>query len=396
MKYDMATETSSSDKGISAFKRAQVRHRRQGAAPNRSDDLDDCLDFSNPASSDCIFRVECPNNCNQDGCYQGPLYVLTNFPGFLYAPQSVSPSLQNELAYRSVSEYCEAPHATNIDLLLPPKTAVEENSSTQSMWELWKQQKGYTVSSSDNGDKQNCRPMQKYRTFSKLSWSTMGYHYDWTARAYHQGRKSPVPPVLEQLASIFARTSLAADAASRNTSSSTKFTASACIVNYYHTKSIMGGHRDDLELALDKPVISFSMGLPAVFLLGGTKKDDVPVLPILIRPGDVMMLGGDCRLCYHGMARVLPAPVSLPPTLKETPKTFQISRESITRRSDGPPNEPLSNVPDETVVPESDREALAEYLKTHRININIRQVLPDDMDVLPALTELAQNLGGTE
>jgi alkylated DNA repair protein alkB family protein 1 len=303
----------------------------------------------------------------------------------------VSPSLQNELAYLSVSEYCEAPHATNIDLL-PPKVGVEEDNSTQSMWELWKQQNGCTVSvSSDDRNKQSgmIKPMKKYRSFAKLSWSTMGYHYDWTARAYQQGRQSPVPPVLDQLASTFARTCLAAQK-----SNSTMFTASACIVNYYHTKSIMGGHRDDLELALDKPVISFSMGLPAVFLLGRNNKDDGPVLPILLRPGDVIMLGGDCRLCYHGMARVLPAAAALPPTLEEeTPTCVQVTRDLLLPRSAGgtEPGDPSSNARDATVIPETDRDALAEYLKTHRININIRQVLPDDMEVLPATPELAQN-----
>lgn len=384
--------TATSDKGISSFKRAQVRHRRQGAAPNRSDDLDDCLDFSNPASNDCILRVhaECP--CNQDGYYRGPLFGVTHFPGFLCAPQSVSPSLQNELAYLSVSEYCEAPHATNIDLL-PPKTGVEEDNSTQSMWELWKQPNGCNVVSSDDTNKQSemLRPMKKYRSFAKLSWSTMGYHYDWTARAYRQGRQSPVPPVLDQLASTFARTCLAAQK-----SNSTMFTASACIVNYYHTKSIMGGHRDDLELALDKPVISFSMGLPAVFLLGRNNKDDGPVLPILLRPGDVMMLGGDCRLCYHGMARVLPAAASLPPTLEETPTFFQVTHDFLRSAGGTASGDPSSYARGATVVPESDRDALAEYLKMHRININIRQVLPDDMEVLPATPELAQNSRGTE
>jgi 2OG-Fe(II) oxygenase superfamily len=147
-----------------------------------------------------------------------------------------------------------------------------------------------------------------------------------------------------------------------------------------------GGHRDDLELALDKPVISFSMGLPAVFLLGGKTKDEVPVLAILVRPGDVMMLGGDCHLSFHGMARVLPAAVILPEISKELGalESFQITRESMCRK-DSTTDKRSPEVCEE-VVPNSDRAALTEYLNTHRININVRQVLPDDMDVLPLLT----------
>jgi alkylated DNA repair protein alkB family protein 1 len=371
--------TDASDKGISAFKRAQLRYRRQGAAPNRTDEVNDWLDFSNP-TDDRMFRVESPPR--QDGLnyYKGPLYGISNFPGFLYAPQTLAPSLQDELAYLAVSEYCEAPHATNIDLL-PSKAGFEENSTSESMWELWKQQNGYGAST-DDIIKKNGHPTKKYRSFAKLSWSTMGYHYDWTARAYHEGAKSPMPFILEELATMFARTALAAS----SQGNSTKFTASACIVNYYNTKSTMGGHRDDLELALDKPVISFSMGLPAVFLLGGKTKDEVPVLAILVRPGDVMMLGGDCRLSFHGMARVLPAAVILPEISKELGalESFQITRES-TCRKDSTTDKRSPEVCEE-IVPNSDRAALTEYLNTHRININVRQVLPDDMDVLPVLT----------
>ena len=46
----------------------------------------------------------------------------------------------------------------------------------------------------------------------------------------------------------------------------------------------MGGHRDDLEVALDKPIVSWSMGRPAVFLLGGLNKEDADrIFPILTR-----------------------------------------------------------------------------------------------------------------
>ena len=60
----------------------------------------------------------------------------------------------------------------------------------------------------------------------------------------------------------------------------------------------MGGHRDDLELDFTQPVVSISLGLPAIFLLGGDTKDCEPVVPILVRPGDVYLLAGDSRLCF--------------------------------------------------------------------------------------------------
>lgn len=360
------------DNQISAFKRVQVRHRRHGANPNRTDDMDALLDFSSPNHAEGVVPVKSENKLD----YQGPLYGLEDFPGFIYAPQALSPSLQQDLAYRAVYEYCEAPHSTNIDLV-PPKSN-EDDTSNQSMWELWKQQHGFSNSSVSRmiGGR---RP---YKSFSKLSWSTCGYQYDWTARAYSESKRTPMPELLESVSSIFARTALTLECAD-----SIEFTPSACIVNYYTAKSIMGGHRDDLELALDKPVVSLSMGLPAIFVLGGKTKEDSPVLSILVRPGDVMMLGGDCRLNYHGMARVLPAAVSRSaiPERLQAPASVQVSRQSIQswkrRRHDGDQAE--ADRPDE-IVPEADCVALSEYAKHHRININVRQVLPDGMDTLPA------------
>lgn len=357
---------------ISAFKRVQLRHRRHGANPNRTDDMDALLDFSSPNHAEGVVPVKSEKKL----VYQGPLYGLEDFPGFLYAPQALSPSLQQDLAYLAVSEYCEAPHATNIDLV-PPKPN-EDDAGNQSMWEHWKQQHVFSSSSASRviGGR---RP---YKSFSKLSWSTCGYQYDWTARAYSESKRTPMPELLEIVSSIFARTALTLDCAD-----SIEFTPSACIVNYYTTKSIMGGHRDDLELAFDKPVVSLSLGLPAIFVLGGKTKEDAPVLSILVRPGDVMMLGGDCRLNYHGMSRVLPAAVSLSaiPKQSQAPASFQVSRQSIQswkrQLHDGAHAE--ADLQDE-IVPEVDRISLFEYLEHHRININVRQVLPDGMDTLPA------------
>lgn len=351
--------------GISEFKQAQMRHKRIPGEPNRSDDLDSLLDFSVDVKHDSIYSIKTPPTDNNGNLYNGPIYGIEGFSGFLYAPQALSPSLQLDLAFAAVSGYCEAPHATNIDLI-PPKEGKEENNVKDKMWELWKLE-NVGVGSSEGAVNQSRRQSsrKKYRSFSKLSWSTMGYHYDWTARSYHEGAKSPIPLLLESVATAFAETALSLD----ESSNSTTFTPSACIVNYYNCKSVMGGHRDDLELALDKPVVSLSLGLPAVFLLGGKTKEDSPVLPILVRPGDVLILGGNCRLCYHGMARVIPADVQLANVSEAlvAPQPFQVGNDSV--RS--------------STISDSDQKSLEKYLKSHRININVRQVLPDGMDKLP-------------
>ena len=377
----MSQDTNS--KEAYAFKLAQLRYRRRPGAPNRIDDLVDFLDFSNANKEDLIVSITCNAARDAPDLYRGPLYGISGFPGFLYAPQALSPDLQTELAYLAVSEYCEPPHTTNIDLV-PPKPGVEEPNHKESMWKLWKDENGFGATPKPIQHDKNGAPVRKYRSFAKLAWSSMGYHHDWTARAYHEEAKSPVPCGLDELATMFARTALlTADCPD-------KFTSQACIVNYYNVKSIMGGHRDDSELALDKPVVSFSLGLPAVFLLGGKTRDDERILPILVRPGDVMILGGDCRLHYHGAARVLPAAVSIPKVSRELedqrPAQFTPdSLNSLTNQGTSDENDPCTDSAGDAVVPSLDREALNEYLSCHRLNINVRQVLPDGMDKIPAM-----------
>lgn len=330
--------------GASAFKRAQLRYRRQSTSSN---DLNDVCDFGKPKEDERIYQITI-KNCSGE-LYDGPLYAIQGFSGFLYAPQALAPCWQKELSYLAVSEYCEKPHATNIDNL--PPTPTEENNTDESMWELWKRENDV---GEHGGAHKSTKGKKKYRSFKKLSWATKGYHYDWTSRRYHEGAKSEMPESLSQLAIRFAKTSLHLENAASMT-----YTASASIVNYYTVKSIMGGHRDDLELALDKPVISLSIGMAAIFLLGGKTKDDTPIVPILVRSGDVMILGGDCRLNYHGMARTIPVTFNLPVVPRLT--------SSITFRGT-------------SVVPASDEEPLAAFLRTHRININVRQVLPDGVE----------------
>jgi hypothetical protein len=160
---------------FSAFKRAQVRHRRQGKNPSRSDDLSEVVDFGR-IGDDRILKLEIPEQYKDDSdLYKGPIYGLKGFPGFLFAPQALAESLQIEIAYQSVREFCESPNGTNIDLC-PPKPT-EENNHDETMWELWK--KSNMFQDMPKKQKLEMPNRKKHRSFKKLSWATMGYHYDW-------------------------------------------------------------------------------------------------------------------------------------------------------------------------------------------------------------------------
>jgi alkylated DNA repair protein (DNA oxidative demethylase) len=75
-----------------------------------------------------------------------------------------------------------------------------------------------------------------------------------------------------------------------------------CLVNYYSAGARMGMHRDADEKDFSWPVLSISLGDPAVFRMGGTARSD-PTSTMLLKSGDVVVMGGPARLAYHGIDR---------------------------------------------------------------------------------------------
>jgi Alkylated DNA repair protein len=75
------------------------------------------------------------------------------------------------------------------------------------------------------------------------------------------------------------------------------------LVNWYGEGAKMGMHRDANENAYDAPVVSVSLGDPAVFRVGGLERKGATASAPL-ESGDVAVLGGAARLAYHGIDRV--------------------------------------------------------------------------------------------
>lgn len=59
-------------------------------------------------------------------------------------------------------------------------------------------------------------------------------------------------------------------------------------------------HQDKDEPDLRAPIVSVSLGLPAIFQFGGLKRND-PLKRLLLEHGDVVVWGGESRLFYHGI-----------------------------------------------------------------------------------------------
>ncbi len=86
--------------------------------------------------------------------------------------------------------------------------------------------------------------------------------------------------------------------------------AQACLVNYYEPDAKMGLHQDRDEQEFSAPVLSVSLGDDCLFRIGGTDRKG-PTRSIRLSSGDVIVLGGAARLCFHGVDRIYPATSAL-------------------------------------------------------------------------------------
>jgi alkylated DNA repair protein (DNA oxidative demethylase) len=84
----------------------------------------------------------------------------------------------------------------------------------------------------------------------------------------------------------------------------------ACLVNFYRQGAKMGLHRDEDEEDFAAPVVSVSLGDTAIFRIGGTERGG-KTETLKLSSGDVLVMGGASRLCYHGIDRVLTGTSSL-------------------------------------------------------------------------------------
>ena len=123
-----------------------------------------------------------------------------------------------------------------------------------------------------------------------LGWVTdrSGYRYD----SIDPENGKPWPP----MPAAFLR--LATDAAAY--AGFDGFVPDACLINRYEPGARLSLHQDRNERDLGAPVVSVSLGIPAVFLFGGSNRTETATR-VLLSHGDVVVWGGPARLRYHGV-----------------------------------------------------------------------------------------------
>jgi DNA alkylation damage repair protein AlkB len=128
-------------------------------------------------------------------------------------------------------------------------------------------------------------------------WNAMTYGYEDVRSDFD---RRAVPPIPDAFAAI-----------ARSAAEDAGFTmrADLCIMNYYTEEARMGVHQDKDErpdtIAAGIPVVSVSLGDAARFVVGGLTRRE-PTRPLILRSGDVLVMGGPSRLRFHGVTRILP------------------------------------------------------------------------------------------
>lgn len=135
------------------------------------------------------------------------------------------------------------------------------------------------------------RPMSVEMTnLGDLGWVTDATGYRYQRRHPLTGREWPaMPQVLIDLWRALSGAPADAD---------------CCLVNLYRDGARMGLHQDRDEADFSFPVLSVSLGDTAVFRLGGATRGS-PTRTLRLTSGDVCLLGGEARLAFHGVDRVL-------------------------------------------------------------------------------------------
>ncbi|XP_053489134.1 nucleic acid dioxygenase ALKBH1 [Ictalurus furcatus] len=322
------------EQGEDAFRKLFKFYKRRNPPP----DFSEVIDFSKKLGNETVYAAELNHgSVSDEAAFRAGLqpvkewraFGLQGYPGFIFISNPFLPGSQRYWVKQCLKTYTQKPNMCNLDMHMSP-------AETENIWEK-------SVGSIRKKGQREPRTL-----LEKLRWVTLGYHYNWDTKNYSPDHCTPFPEDLHSLSY-----KIAAACGFPN------FKAEAGILNYYRSDSSLGIHVDESELDHTPPLVSFSFGQTAVFLLGGTKRQDAPTA-MFMRSGDIMVMSGSSRLLYHAVPCIVPAPAGhpLPSCLDQ-----RVGKD-----------EPDDDDDVQTVC-EKDWEVCSAYLKTSRINMTVRQVL---------------------
>ena len=132
-------------------------------------------------------------------------------------------------------------------------------------------------------------------SWGRFGWTSGREGYGYTSHDPDSGQTWPLmPPLFRKLARNAAARAGFAD-----------FSPDTCLVNRYAPGARLSRHQDLDERDMSAPIVSVSLGLPAIFLWGGPRRSDAR-RRITLHEGDVMVLGREARMNFHGVEPLPP------------------------------------------------------------------------------------------
>ncbi|KAI1895322.1 hypothetical protein AGOR_G00105110 [Albula goreensis] len=333
--------------GEDALRKLFKFYKRRNPPPNFSD----VIDFSKGLRNEKVVSAELsPTAVSDNDAHIAGLqpvrewhaFGLKGYPGFIFISNPFLPGSQRHWVRQCLKVYPQKPNVCNMDMHM-------SETETEHLWEK----------SADLMRTKSFGKREPKTLLEKLRWVTLGYHYNWDTKTYSAEHHTPFPADLHTL--------------SRHVAAACgfpAFTAEAGILNYYHSDSSLGIHVDESELDHTRPLLSFSFGQSAVFLLGGTRRED-PGTAMFMHSGDIMVMSGPSRLLYHAVPRIVPAPAGVPVPLP-----------LLQGLDEGHPQESLVHW-----VEEEDWEVCTKYIQMSRVNMTVRQVLGSGQAFPPVETQ---------
>ena len=257
-----------------------------------------------------------------------PIYGIEGVDGFLYVSGALTAKEQIHFIKQSFIEYPKKPNSTNLDAhFVTPSEGLFPYFKNGKECKIYnKPKETEEVHDSKSLEEQFIR---------KIRWITLGYQYNWTTKEYNFDDKDFNALFPEDLGEWTRK-------AAKQLGFGSDYKSEAGIVNFYQPDDTLTGHVDRSEKNMTAPLISLSIGLSAIFLLGGLSREDEPVRAIYVKSGDLSILSGPSRLLFHGVPKILSDQTI------EYPTDFE---------------------------QDSDLENCIKLMKNCRININIRQVI---------------------
>ncbi|ORX68210.1 hypothetical protein DL89DRAFT_268729 [Linderina pennispora] len=235
-------------------------------------------------------------------------FALPDRPGLLLIRDALTPEAQRWLARKCLVDCSKPPNRSNLDPFfdLPDRSlfGMQDDSSLISPQD---------ASSLDGPLSAVTRPKERFyqqaqpaaALLPRLRWYTLGRQYNWTTKLYDSG-STAFDPALDSLmrAIAIAISDASLGGHAINGFDGRQYTCHAGIVNFYGEKDSMAGHVDKTEENMEAPLISLSLGLECVYLVGGRTRDIEPSA-IRLRSGDILAMCGESRMAFHGVPRVI-------------------------------------------------------------------------------------------